>query len=154
MSDIHHLEPITAHRLERRNPLTDAIDQDLATPTRDGSQAGQFEVSNNLFEGLVEDFTEMNELARTKAVNVYRREFGFDMGKQIEIPLFSQFRMMAALHENLGAAQSDRLLNFSVNFIEGDDIGVVIFFGAVEGAEFAIDIADVGVIDVAVDDVG
>ena len=35
-----------------------------------------------------------------------------------------------------------------------EDVAFVVTLGAVEGAELAIDVADVGVIDVAVDDVG
>ena len=35
-----------------------------------------------------------------------------------------------------------------------DDVGIVVFFGAIKRAELAIDIADIGVIDVAIDDVG
>ena len=35
-----------------------------------------------------------------------------------------------------------------------DDVGVVVFFDAIKRAELAINIADVGVIDVAINDVG
>ena len=37
---------------------------------------------------------------------------------------------------------------------ERDDVGIVVLFRAIKRAEFAIDIADVGVIHVAVNDVG
>src|ERR1043165_6484768 len=62
--------------------------------------------------------------------------------------------MVAALHEDLRATKVEGLLNFLVDLVETDDVGVVVFFGAIEGAEFAIDVADVGVVDVAIDDVG
>ena len=35
-----------------------------------------------------------------------------------------------------------------------DDVGIVVLFHAVKRAELAIDVADVGVIDIAVNDVG
>ena len=35
-----------------------------------------------------------------------------------------------------------------------DDVGIVVSFRAIKGAEFAIDIADIRVVDVAIDDVG
>ena len=54
----------------------------------------------------------------------------------------------------MGAAQGDGLLDFAVHFLERDDVGVGVLFRAVKGAEFAIDVADVGIIDVAVNDVG
>src|SRR5216683_2528501 len=80
---------------------------------------------------VAEDFTEMNELAWTKAVDIDLREFAFDVRQQIEIPLFGEFRMVAALHQNLGAAQGEGLVDFPVDFVEGDDVRVVVFFGAI-----------------------
>jgi hypothetical protein len=61
---------------------------------------------------------------------------------------------MAALHQDLRAAQIEGLLDFVIEFVKGDDVGVGILFDAVKSAELAIDVADVGVIDVAIDDVG
>src|SRR5437763_5681692 len=61
--------------------------------------------------------------------------------------------MMAALHEDLGAAERDRFLNLLIDFIERDHIRVVILFRAIKRAELAIDVADVGVVDVAIDDI-
>ena len=65
--------------------------------------------------------------------------------------------MQAALHQHAGAAEFDGLANF---FVDGVEIEDVTFFRggafqrAVEGAEGAVFGAEVGVIDVAVDDVG
>ena len=81
-------------------------------------------------------------------------KFIFDMRQQIEIPLLREFRMMPALHQHLRAAQRDRLLDFSVHLVERDDIGIVVFFRAIKSAKFAIDIANIGVIDIAVNNVG
>ena len=79
--------------------------------------------------------------------------FALMCDEQIEIPLLGQLRMMSALHQNLRAAQRDGLLDFLVHLVERDDVGVVVLFRAVKRAELAIDVADVGVIDVAVNDV-
>ena len=62
--------------------------------------------------------------------------------------------MMPALHQNLRAAERDGFLNFLVHFGERDDVGIVILLHAIKRAELAIDIADVGVIDIAINDVG
>ena len=59
--------------------------------------------------------------------------------------------MMAALHQHLRAAEREGLLDFLIHLIEGNDVGIVVFLRAIKGAELAIDIADVRVIDVAVD---
>ena len=62
--------------------------------------------------------------------------------------------MMPALHENLRSAQGDCFLDLFVHLFARDDVGVVVFLGAIKRAEFAIDVADIGVIDVSVNDVG
>jgi hypothetical protein len=58
------------------------------------------------------------------------------------------------LQENLRSAQGERLPDFFVHLIEGDDIGAGVVFRAVKGAEFAIDVAHIGIIDIAINDVG
>ncbi len=62
--------------------------------------------------------------------------------------------MVPALHQNLRAAEREGFLDFPVHLVQRDDVGVIVLFHAIERAELAIDIADVGVIDVAVNDVG
>ena len=96
----------------------------------------------------------MHELTRAESVNVDLRKFRFDVRKQIEIPLHRKFRMMPALHQNLRAAERDGFLNFFIHLVVRDDVGVIVFLDAIERAEFAIDVADVRVIDVAINDVG
>ena len=64
------------------------------------------------------------------------------------------FGMMAALHEDLRAADGLELLDFLADLLGREDVVFVVALGAHERAELAIDVADVGVIDVAVDDVG
>ena len=82
------------------------------------------------------------------------RKLVFDVRQQIEIPLLREFGMMAALHQNLRAAERDGFLDFFVHLVKGDDVGVVVLFHAIEGAKLAIDVANVGVIDIAINDVG
>src|SRR6185503_20974659 len=121
---------------------------------RDGAEPGFGELSDDFLERQFEDVPEMNELARAEAVDVDLREFALDMRKQIQIPLDRELGMMAPLHQNLGAAQSDGLLNFLIHLRVADDVGIVVTFDTVKGAEFAINIANVGVIDIPVNDVG
>src|SRR6266853_1815326 len=96
----------------------------------------------------------MDEFARAEAVNVDLRELPFEVTEQIQIPLLGQFWMMAALHQDLRAAKGQRLLDLPIDLIERDDVGVVVLLGAIKRAELAIHVADVGVIDVAVNDIG
>src|SRR5438270_248785 len=61
--------------------------------------------------------------------------------------------MMPALHQNLSPTERDGLFDFFINLIEADDIRIIILLRAIKRAELAIDIADVGVIDVSINDV-
>ena len=78
-------------------------------------------------------------------MHVEARELRLDVREQIQIPLLRQLRMMPALHENLAAAERDGLLDFFVQLVERDDIGIIVLLGAIERAELAIHVADVGV---------
>ena len=62
--------------------------------------------------------------------------------------------MVAALHQDLRPAKVDRFLNLLVDFLVGDHVGVLRLLTAPEIAELAVDIADVGVVDVAIYHVG
>ena len=61
--------------------------------------------------------------------------------------------MVPALHQDLNAADGRQLVKLLVNVIQGQDVVIGVFLRAVESAELAIYVADVGVVDVAVDDV-
>src|SRR5215831_3237803 len=95
----------------------------------------------------------MHELAWAEPVNVDVREPALDVREQIQIPLLRQFRMVSALHQDLGATKRNGLFNFFVHFVEGDDVSIIILFRAVKSAELAVNIADVRVVDVSIDDV-
>jgi hypothetical protein len=61
----------------------------------------------------------------------------------------------AALEEDSGSAEVDRLLDLAADLVEGEDVGFgVLRVRPVEGAELAAVDADVRVVDVAIDDVG
>ena len=154
MRHLHHLQPVIAHRLERRNTLADAVHQNLSSAAGDGSEARARKLADDLLQRQAEHIAKMDEFARTKTVNVDLRKLAFYMRQQIQIPLQGKFRMMAALHQNLRAAQSDGLFDLAVHFVKRDDVGIVIRLRAIKGAEFAIDVADVSIIDIAINNIG
>jgi len=109
------------------------------------------EVADDGVERHLEHLAEMDELARAEAVNVDLRELRLHVGEQVEIPLEREFRMMPALEQDLRAAQFDRLRDLPVHLLMADDVGVGIPLHAIERAELAVDVADVGVVDIAID---
>ena len=74
--------------------------------------------------------------------------------QQVDIPLERQFRMMPALHQNLNPARGGKFFQFLINLLERKHVMICILFGAIKGAKFAVDVTDVGVIDIAIDDIG
>ena len=51
-------------------------------------------------------------------MNVDLGKFRFEMREQIEIPLFREFRMMPALHQNLNSAHCRKFVEFLIDLLE------------------------------------
>src|SRR6266571_6019588 len=111
MRHIHHFKPVVAHGLEWRDAFAHAVNENFSTAPRDRAEPGLLEIAEDLLERLVEHFPEMDELARAETVDVDLREFAFDVVQQVKVPLLGQLRMMSALHQDLRAAQRNRLLD-------------------------------------------
>jgi hypothetical protein len=82
------------------------------------------------------------------------REALLDRAEQILIPLDFQIRMQAALHEHARAAQLDGFLDLLIDHLVRQEVTFGVAHGPVKGAEAAILGAEVGVVDIAIDDVG
>src|ERR1035437_10102832 len=104
MRNVHDLQPIIAHRFERRNTLAHAVHQDFAATARNGSQASRLEIPDDLLQRFLKDLAEVDELARTEAVNVDLLELALHVCEQVQIPLLGKLRMMPALQQNLRPA--------------------------------------------------
>ena len=61
--------------------------------------------------------------------------------------------MMPALHQDLNAARRGKFVELLVELFAAQDVMVRVFFRAIKRAELAVNVADIGVIDVAIDDV-
>src|SRR2546430_1221171 len=96
----------------------------------------------------------MLELWWAESVNIDVRIFLPDVMQEIDIPVEPELGMVSALHQNLHTAGGAQLVEFRIELFEGNDVMIRIFFRAIKRAEFAINVADIGVVDVAIDDVG
>ena len=88
---------------------------------------------------------------------MHSREALFDAAQQALKPIDLQVGMQAALHQHAGAAKFNRLANLFVDGVEVEDVSLgrqLALQRPIEGAERAVLGAEVGVINVAVDDVG
>ncbi len=96
----------------------------------------------------------MDELGGAEPVDVDVRELRLDPPHQVEVPRQRESRMMPALEQDLRPAQGHCFFDLPIHLLGGDDVGVRVALAAAEGAELAVHVADVGIIDVAVDEVG
>ena len=60
---------------------------------------------------------------------------------------------MPALHQNLNSARRGKLVEFLVNLLERKHIMIFVAFRPIKRAEFAVNVADIRVVDIAIDDV-
>jgi hypothetical protein len=96
----------------------------------------------------------MVEFRRRESVDVDLGIFLAEVIEEIEVEINAKFRMMPALHQDLGAADFQEFINFLVDLRVGQNVVVRVLFGPVKIAKLAIDVANVGVVDVAVENVG
>ena len=93
-------------------------------------------------------------LGRRETVQLKSRILFTQRAQQIFVPLDAEVRMQSTLHQHAGAAERDRLVDLLADLVERADVSVGRAGTAIERAEGADDVADVRVVDVAIDDVG
>src|SRR5689334_22003435 len=89
-----------------------------------------------------------------EAVQLKSRILRAQRAQQIFVPLDAKIRMQTALHQHARAAKRDRLVDLLANLVERADVSIRRTGPTIERAERADDVADVCVVDVAIDDVG
>ena len=97
---------------------------------------------------------EVDDFRRRQRVQPERRIALLDGAEQILVPLDRQVGIVAALQQQLPAAERDRLVDLAEDLLEAEDVAFGRSDRPVERAEVAARDADVRVVDVAVDDVG
>src|SRR5215475_667731 len=95
----------------------------------------------------------MLKFRRTESVNVDVRIFFSNVLQKINVPLQRQFRMVPALHQNLNSAYRGKFIQLLIQLLETKHVMIFVALRSIKCAELAINIADIRVIDVAIDDV-
>jgi len=93
-------------------------------------------------------------LRRRETVQLKARILRAQRAQKIFIPFDSKIRMQPTLHQHAGAAKRNGLVDFRANLIDGSDVSVGRAGPPIESAKGADYIADIRVINVAIDDVG
>ena len=76
-----------------------------------------------------------------------------DAGKQPFVIVDLQIRMDAALHQNSRTTESQRFFNLFIDHVIGQHVSLGVTLNAIERTESAEFFADIGVVDIAIDDV-
>ena len=87
-----------------------AIDQNLRPAAGKAAQAGRLEPLEHRAQRQLADLGEVMNLRRAEAVDVDLRKAALDVAQQFFVPLELEVGMQAALHQDLVAAEVDRLL--------------------------------------------
>ena len=96
----------------------------------------------------------MLKLRRAESVNINVRIFSANVLQKIDIPLERQFRMMPPLHQDLNPARRRKFVEFLIDLLERQHVMIFVAFRPIKRAKFAVNVADVRVVDIAIDDIG
>src|SRR5205085_1149908 len=153
MRDLHHFQPLVAVDLKRRNFLSNAVHQNFTATARDRSESCALESRDHFSQRHPESFGKMLEFRRTESVDIDVRILVPDVLEEIEIPRERQLRMMPALHQDLHSSDRRQLVKFLVDLFERQNIMVRVPLSSVKCAKLAVNIANIGVVDVSIDNV-
>src|SRR5215207_4068630 len=95
----------------------------------------------------------MVELRRRERVDVDVRILRPDVPQHRQVIVNPEARMMSALQEDLDAVDGTEFVQLLIQLIEREDVMILVLLSTVKGAELAVNVADVRVVDVPVDDV-
>ncbi len=152
-----HVEPVVGQALQARDLVAHLVVENFGAAARNGIQPGIAQPPDRVFNRQPADLGYTDDLRRRKAVQMDLRKALLHPAEHRLVPLDFQVGMQAALQQHAGAAQLDRLAHLVVDGVEVEDVslgGELALQRPIEGAEGAVLGAEVGVINVAVDDVG
>ena len=151
----HDVDPLVRRRLAVAvQQLAHAIDQNLRATARNAVEAGRDQSLDHRRRGYLVQPGNVQDLRRRERVQLELGISRLHRAKEILVPLNRQIRIVAALQQELIAADRDRLVDLLEDLLEAEHVAFARSHRAIERAEVAARDADVRVVDVAVDDVG
>ena len=148
------LDPALDRQLVRRDPLAHAVVEHLGRGPRRRAEPALEQVLEDLVGPLARALAHVVDLHRRVGVQVQLRRHLLGQPQPLAVLLQGQVRMDPPLHAELGRPELDRFADPLGEVLLGDLIGIGRAPPLAEPAEGAADDADVGEVDVAVDDEG
>ena len=150
----HHLKPLLALGLLRGEDVPHAVDEDLAAAARDRVEPSVAQTRDGVGNREVRAPRNERDLRRRERMQVELRVPLLDRAEDVLVPLDAKVWVVTALHQRARATDRDRLLDLGEDDPLRQDVALALIAGlAVERAEVAVRDADIGVVDVAIDDV-
>ena len=132
--------------------MPDFVVENFGPPAGHGVQSRRFQANENVGNGQLRNLGDVENLGGREAMTV-NLESLFDRRKQVFVIIDLQIRMDAALHQNAGATESEGFFDLLIDDVIGQNVGFRITLHPIERAERAEFSANIGVIDIPVNDV-
>src|SRR5262249_42900416 len=147
-------EPLVRLRLLGRDLVAYTVDEDLAAAAGDRVEPGVTQSRDRLPQRQLAAARDVLHLRRRQRVQV-DLVTRLDRAEEILVVVDVEVGMMSALHQQAGAAERECLLDLLEDDRLRQEVALARVAGtAVEGAELAVRVADVRVVEVPVDDEG
>ena len=149
-----HVDPGAGRELALREHPPHLVVEDLRGRAGDRVEPGLAGLDQEVLDRQAGAAGAVDDLHRRERVDVHLRHPALHRGDQVEVGGAGELGVDAALHAHLGRAELPRLLGAVGDLLQRQGVRVGVGAPLGERAEPAADVADVGEVDVAVDDVG
>ena len=151
----HHIEPFVGACLGVAvEELADAVDENFRAAARNAVETRGHQSIDHGWHGKLGHARKMDHFGWRERVELERGKTLFDCAKQIFVPLERQVWIVAALEQQLDAANRNRFFDLAEDLLEAEHVTITCADLPVERTKIAARHTDIRVIDVAIDDVG
>ncbi len=148
------LDPLAGGDATGGDAAAELVVEDFGGGAGEGIDAGLFEGAEVVLDRAAGADGAVEDLLRGEGVDMDVGEFSLDGAGEVDVVVAVHLGGKAGLDAHLGGAQIPGLAGTADDFFDGEEVGLLLAMVAREGAEAAVLDADVGEVDVAVDDVG
>ena len=147
----HDVEVVVGRNLLRAHAAPHGVVEDFRAAAWQAREARILQAQQRLADGETRFPCEMLDFRRRERMDDELRKFALDSTQHIEVVVEAEPRIKPALNHDLRATRLGRLAAFREDFVRREQIGARVVLLAVERAETAFVLADVRIVDVAVD---
>ncbi len=148
------LLPLLGGEFVARKHEADVVVENLGGRSRQSVEAIVAQHAQIIFERHAGEFDAVDDLHGRESVNVHAGYGLLYRAQNVAIVERRQAVRQAALNADFGGADFPGFDGLLRDLLEAEEVGVGFARAAAEGAELAADEADIGEIDIAIDDVG